>query len=154
MTSHSGDSFLGEEDVRGTPSSRSHTALGIYHSSNSSSRKNSFCSPTTSPPVVRAATTSPNVDRRLDPSSPRSRRLSTDEAYESQDLTDDRGHENTNINDLESLQEDSCTDGDDKDGHKGKNLSGFLKKFRSSKRTKQRGQGSGKNTSDGGNGTL
>jgi chromosome segregation ATPase len=168
MTSHSGDSFLDDDDDSGTnpSSSRSHTALGIYKSSNPTSRTSSLaCSPPTSPPTTRAATTSPLASRRqpaptLSPQMGRRRRkLSNDEAYESQELSKESGGESCGNNLLESLNEeasgcrideaattsnstcsskDSTNNQNQKDELAGKSshhgMSGFLKKFRSSKR--------------------
>ena len=134
MTSHSEDSFLGDDDLRVPVTSRSHTALGIY---SSPSESTDVSSPPISPVTVRAATTSPKASYRItvSPKIQHARKLSNDEAYESQEgvnMTD----ENSNAMTFETLHEEHV---DEKYSHpKSKHLSGFLKKFRSSGKRKKR----------------
>ena len=134
MTSHSGDSFVGEapEEPPSTPM-RCHTALGICSSSSS-----------LSPDHLSGESMESLDNSELSTSTPRKvtspngiRKHNTDSSSTDQEVVDLAVmDENYNpLNDFEPVPEGQLLDaeGHDRNG-KSKNLSGFLKKFRSNKR--------------------
>ncbi len=127
MTSHSGDSFVGDVELPPSTPMRCHTALGICSSSSSLSQEYVTGESAESLCDSGAISSTPGF------SSPNTQRTSLDEAYQSQD-TGDFVDENRNATGgFETVHEGQLLDSHERHA-KGKNITGFLKKFTSSKR--------------------
>ena len=131
MTSHSGESFVGEVELPPSTPMRCHTALGICSSSSSLSQE--YISGESVESLADSGAVSATPGAILSPMA--AGRLSADEAYQSGVTPNESTDENRNAvgGCFETVHEGQLLDANDKHG-KGKNISGFLKKFTTSKK--------------------
>ena len=121
MTSHSGDSFTGDIELPPSTPMRCHTALGICSSSSSLSQEYASGGSVESLNDTAAISTAPGTSSS-----------NTSECG----LVPNPVDENRNpLACFETVHEGELLEAHDKHG-KGKNISGFLKKFTSNKRKK------------------
>ena len=140
MTSHSGESFVGDGELAPSTPMRCHTALGICSSSSSLSHEY------VSGESMESLCDSGAVSANLEAASPNAyqQQTFTDEAYNSQEMGDIADENRNTMDGFETLHEGELLNSQERHT-KGKNIAGFLRKFTSSKR-KRANKGHSTNT--------